>query len=65
MTRYLMIVWVLLCITPAVDANITVPAIFADNMVLQRNTLIPVWGHAAVNEKIEIRFNKQVKTAAG
>lgn len=43
-------------------ANITLPKIFSDNMVLQRNKPIPVWGWAAPNEKITIQFNKQVKT---
>ncbi|MGB5027414.1 MAG: sialate O-acetylesterase [Chitinophagaceae bacterium] len=31
-------------------------------MVLQRNGLIPVWGWADANEKIEVRFNNQVKS---
>ncbi|MDP3913600.1 MAG: sialate O-acetylesterase [Bacteroidota bacterium] len=44
------------------SANVTLPKIFADNMVLQRNTLIPIWGWADANEKVEVRFNKQVKT---
>lgn len=43
-------------------ANVTLPKIFGDNMVLQRNKQIPVWGWADVNEKITIRFNHQVKS---
>ncbi|HQX72042.1 MAG TPA: sialate O-acetylesterase [Chitinophagaceae bacterium] len=31
-------------------------------MVLQRNGLIPIWGWADANEKIEVRFNNQVKS---
>ena len=42
-------------------ANIRVPKFFADDMVLQRGKLIPIWGWADSNEKIEIRFNKQLK----
>jgi sialate O-acetylesterase len=45
-----------------VSANVTLPKIFSDNMVLQRNILIPVWGWANANEKIEIQFNKQLKS---
>ena len=45
-----------------VTANVTLPKIFADNMVLQRNGLIPVWGWADANEKVEVKFNKQIKT---
>ncbi len=44
-------------------AKIVMPKIFADNMVLQRNVLIPVWGWADANEKVEVKFNNQVKTA--
>jgi sialate O-acetylesterase len=43
-------------------SNITLPKIFGDNMVLQRDKLIPVWGWAEPAEKITIRFNKQTKT---
>lgn len=43
------------------NAQIIMPAIFTDNMVLQRDVSIPVWGWAKSGEKIEIRFNKQVK----
>ncbi len=45
----------------SINAQLRLPKIFADNMVLQRNTPIPVWGWAKANEKIEVRFNKQVK----
>jgi len=44
-----------------IDAQVSVAEIFANNMVLQCNTPIPVWGCAAANEKIEVRFNKQIK----
>ncbi|HET9824541.1 MAG TPA: sialate O-acetylesterase, partial [Chitinophagaceae bacterium] len=43
-------------------ANVTLPKIFGNNMVLQRNKLIPVWGWADPNEKITIRFNHQIKS---
>ena len=43
-------------------ANVTLPKIFGNNMVLQRNKPIPVWGWADANEKITIRFNHQVKS---
>jgi len=43
-------------------ANITLPKIFGDNMVLQRNKPIPLWGWGSPNEKITIRFNHQTKT---
>jgi sialate O-acetylesterase len=43
-------------------ANITLPKIFGDNMVLQRDKPIPLWGWGSPNEKITIRFNHQTKT---
>lgn len=48
-------------ISISINAQVTLPKIFADNMIVQRNTPIPVWGTAKANEEIEIRFNKQVK----
>lgn len=44
------------------NANIRIPLLFSDGMVLQRNKEIPVWGWADANEKVTIHFNKQTKT---
>lgn len=44
------------------NANVRMPLLFSDGMVLQRNKPIPVWGWADANEKVEVRFNKQTKT---
>ncbi len=47
-------------------ANITLPKIFGDNMVLQRNKPISIWGFAAAGEKVTVQFNGQTKsTKAG
>jgi sialate O-acetylesterase len=47
-------------------ANITLPKIFGDNMVLQRNKPINVWGFAAAGEKVTVLFDGQTKnTKAG
>ena len=43
------------------NANVRLPKIFADNMVLQRNKSILIWGWSDANESIEIKFNKQAK----
>ncbi|MEP6950376.1 MAG: sialate O-acetylesterase [Ginsengibacter sp.] len=43
-------------------ANVRLPKIFGNNMVLQRSKPIPVWGWADVGEKITVQFNKQVKS---
>lgn len=47
--------------TIQIFANVTLPKIFGDNMVLQRNKQIPVWGWAEANEKITVQFNHQTK----
>lgn len=44
------------------NANVRMPLLFSDGMVLQRNKEIPVWGWADANEKVEVHFNKQTKT---
>jgi len=41
-------------------ANVQLPSLFSDGMVLKRNKPIPVWGWADANEKIEVHFNKQI-----
>lgn len=47
----------------SVSANIRLPKLFNDHMVLQRDQSIPVWGWADPKEKVTIRFNHQTKTA--
>ena len=45
---------------PAPTASgLTLPALFGDNMVLQRNVPVPVWGHAAPGETVTVAFNNQ------
>jgi sialate O-acetylesterase len=43
-------------------ADVRLPKLFADHMVLQRGKPIPVWGWANANEKITVLFNGQTKT---
>ncbi|MFV8325020.1 sialate O-acetylesterase [Flavobacterium sp. ZS1P14] len=44
-----------------VNAKVTLPKFFSDNMVLQRNVQIPIWGWANPSEKIKIQFHNQTK----
>ncbi|MBG9377706.1 sialate O-acetylesterase [Panacibacter sp. DH6] len=44
-------------------ADVRMPKLFADHMVLQRNKPLPVWGWAAAGEKVTVLFNGQTKTA--
>ncbi len=55
----LSLVAVLICYS--LYADVRLPNFFGDNMVLQRNKNIPVWGLADANEKITVQFNHQSK----
>lgn len=47
------------------NANIKLPALVGDNMVLQRDTKITLWGWATPGEKVNIQFqNQNLKTIA-
>jgi sialate O-acetylesterase len=48
-----------------VNAQVRLPSLVRDSMILQRDAPVNIWGWAAVNEKISLRFkNKTYKTAA-
>jgi sialate O-acetylesterase len=40
-------------------AEVKLPAILGDHMVLQRNTKVRIWGYAAPGEKVSVQFRKQ------
>ncbi|MBS1600096.1 MAG: beta galactosidase jelly roll domain-containing protein [Bacteroidetes bacterium] len=44
-------------------ADVQLPKIFGDNMVLQRDQSVPIWGWAEAGEKITVQFNQQKKEA--
>jgi sialate O-acetylesterase len=44
---------------PTAHADVTLPAVISDNMVLQRGTELPIWGWAEPGERVEIRFGNQ------
>ncbi len=50
----------------SLSAKVSVAPVFADNMVLQREMNVPVWGKADPGEEIAVRFaGQEVKTKAG
>jgi sialate O-acetylesterase len=50
----------------AARADVKLPAIFSDHMVLQQDSTLPVWGHADAGEKITVTFGpSQGSTTAG
>lgn len=60
--KKIFIVPVFLLATLSSFSNVRLPKIFGDNMVLQRNKQIPVWGWATANEKITVQLHTQIKT---
>lgn len=51
-----------------VDAQVTIPKIFASNMVLQQNSDVNIWGWAKAGEKVSVTGswnNKKVKATTG
>ncbi len=54
---------IILTVAGAAGADVRLPKVFADNMVLQRHKPIPVWGWAAVGEKVVVEFNGKQSAA--
>ena len=46
-------------------AEVVMQTPFTDNMVLQRNMKVPVWGTAAAEEAVTVSFNGLSSTAQG
>lgn len=53
------VVMMLLHVVPSLFAKITLPAMIADNMVLQRGQEVPIWGWGAVGEEVRVVFAGQ------
>ena len=54
---------VVLMLQASALADISLPRIFSDHMVLQQNSQVEIWGRAEANQEIEIHFNDQVVSA--
>jgi len=55
--RRLALVWALVCGAGLLRAEVKLPAVFADHMVLQRETAAAVWGWADPGEKVNAAGN--------
>ena len=47
----------------AARADVTLPAIFSDGMVLQRDAVLPIWGNADAGETVTVALGAQKKKA--
>jgi sialate O-acetylesterase len=50
-------------LTGSTEAQLRMPKIFGDSMILQRNAPINVWGWASPGETIRVRFHNQQRVA--
>ncbi len=53
----------LVAVCPTARADVRLPAIIGDNMVLQRAIDVPIWGWADPGEKVTVTLGKQSKSA--
>ena len=60
---YSCIIWLMILSATGLQAQIILPKIFNDHMVLQQGKKVPVWGTAAPGAAITVRFQEQVKPA--
>jgi sialate O-acetylesterase len=57
--------WLLLCLVAApLYADVRLPAVFADHMVIQRNEPVHVWGDASAGESVTVEFRGAQQTTA-
>jgi sialate O-acetylesterase len=47
----------------ATQAEVRMPAIFGDHMVLQQQSVLPVWGWASPGELVQVTFKNQTRQA--
>ena len=59
----IMLLLPLLAAIPCLAAELTLPSVFSDHMVLQRGQPVPVWGKADPNAVVTVEFAGQKKTA--
>src|ERR1700757_1037038 len=56
-----------LCIWAALPAiaraTVTLPSLFSDGMVLQRNMPVHIWGKASKGERVSLSFRGETKSA--
>ena len=66
MKNYRLLLWAtMLACSVTLEAKVTLPQLFQNGMVMQRNKVIPVWGKADAGEAVAVTLNKKkVETIA-
>lgn len=65
MTKFkpLFILTTLIIVTTSAFADVRVPSLIGDNMVLQRDKKVRIWGWAAPNERVTVEIGKEKASA--
>ncbi len=63
MNTYLRALFIVALSTTAARADVKLPAIISDHMVLQAGLPAPIWGWADPQEPVIVRFGEQIQTA--
>jgi sialate O-acetylesterase len=63
LTRLVVTTFVAVITVTMARAEVRLPAIFSDQMVMQREVNVPVWGWADPGEKVTVTFGAQTKSA--
>ena len=51
--------FVCFCVATTATADVVLPTVFDDGMVLQRDLPVPIWGTATPREKVTVNFAGQ------
>ena len=62
LNRCLLSIGTILVLSISAHADVKLPSIFSDHMVLQKNVAMPIWGWADPGEKITVSIAGQTKT---
>jgi sialate O-acetylesterase len=60
--RIVVLMFCAILICGIAQADVTVPTMFSDHAVLQRNMSVPVWGTASPGEQVTVEFDRQSKS---
>lgn len=63
MKKFLLILLLLVASAITAAANVTLPDVISEAMVLQRERAVPIWGKADPGESVTVKFDNQAKTA--
>jgi sialate O-acetylesterase len=60
---FLIVAYLLLPLASSATAEVKLPAVISDNMVLQRDMQVPIWGKANPQEKVTVTIGRQSVSA--